>query len=545
VPKLNSLEKRITELQEELTVTRKIKDNLNNFFEDLNEINDFLAKLVALRSIEDIVNNGILFLKRIVDFEECIFLLYNPNNNNYEIMPIKGQPDLEKELLHIIIARDLLDWIMDSRKAVFFPIDEACFFDKGIKSAVYLPLTSSYAPVGFFVMLSNKDEGEFNLEKNHLFQSLMFHITIAIENFQLIESISEMKDFMKDVMENMMNGVITIGLDKKITYINRNAQFMLDIQVANVLHKPYHEVYLPELAAKFDDIISQVMQAGSVIDYEYEQKLSDSIVLPIGISASLLRNREFLATGYVLILRDLSLTREILKLKELDEMKNDFIAKVSHELRTPLTSISSYTDAILDGLADTKEDLDSYLNIIKEESNRLITMVNDILDLSKMEAGKMVFQLTELRLNDIIHSCINTMQPPARKKMQTLVFREENNLLVNADMDKIIQVLLNLLSNAIKFTPENGTIEISVSDQKSKARIAIKDNGIGMSKEEIEKIFDKFHQVENIKHHQKGTGLGMSICREIITNHAGKIWVTSEKAKGSTIFFTLPLLQGD
>lgn len=537
------LEEKIVQLEKELDYTRKIKDKLNNFFETLNNINEFLGRMVAMPSIEAIAKEGLQFLRGIIEYEQALFLRYNPSENNYESVYLSEITCKDCSPYTHLMGPDIIDWVSQRKVPMLFPTSEDFFVSDSVKSVVYLPLVSSFTPIGMFVLCSPGSDEDFNLENNHLLQSIVFQISVAMENFQLIESISEIKDFMKDVMENMINGVITVGLDKKLTYINRNAQFMLNLQVTDVIHRSYLETFPASLAKICDEVINQTLEAGNVIDYEYEQKLSETTVLPIGISASLLMSRDFSATGYVLIFRDLSLTREIMKLKELDEMKNDFIAKVSHELRTPLTSISSYTDALLDGMADSKEEVDSYLRIIQEESNRLISMVNDILDLSKMEAGKMFFTFSELRLNSLINTCINSIMPAAKKKNVKLVHKETCDLMVKADMDKIIQVFINLVGNAVKFTPEEGNIEISVTDKKTKAQIAIKDTGIGMEKEDLERIFDKFYQIENVKHHQKGTGLGMTICREIITNHAGKIWVVSEKGKGTTVFFTLPVVQ--
>lgn len=230
------------------------------------------------------------------------------------------------------------------------------------------------------------------------------------------------------------------------------------------------------------------------------------------------------------------------ELQTLDKAKDDFLALVSHELRTPLSSIVAYTEVLLDDMAESKEEEKNYLEIIKSESGRLTRLINNVLDLSKMEAGRMPFEFKYVELNKLVNASIKGLAGAASKRKHKLINNLENlSIEVLADEDKIIEVLSNILSNAIKFTRDGGTISISGKVKNNKAEIAISDTGIGIRKEDFEKVFDKFQQIEDVNHHSEGTGLGMPISKLIVENHKGNIWFESVAGKGTTFYFTLPV----
>jgi len=235
------------------------------------------------------------------------------------------------------------------------------------------------------------------------------------------------------------------------------------------------------------------------------------------------------------------------KLKELDQMKDDFVSSVSHELRSPLTSIKGYVDFILRGKAGPLNNkLIEYLTIVKNNTSRLGMFINDILDLAKIEAKRFELGKEALELPSLIEEMVTFFRPQAEEsKIQLEAVVPTNLSLVSADPDKIRQVLTNLLSNAFKFTPEGGkvTIEAKNSGWGDFVEIAVKDTGVGIAQEDLQKIFDKFQQIKpstgKVKK-VKGTGLGLAIVKGIVEAHGGRIWVESELDKGSNFIFTLP-----
>ena len=231
------------------------------------------------------------------------------------------------------------------------------------------------------------------------------------------------------------------------------------------------------------------------------------------------------------------------RLKEIDQMKTDFISHVSHELRTPLTAIKEASSMLLEGVfvnAPQKEH--ELLIIIKEECERLINSVNKILDLSRMEAKMMDYRFKECNLTSVIQKSISKLAPIAQRKKINLELRPSPNLpLIKIDEERIGQVMENLLGNALKFTSEGGRIIVSTSLKDGFIEVSVSDTGCGIQKEDLERIFDKFERIDSGRETLKGTGLGLSIAKYIIAAHGGKIWVESKPGKGSTFSFILPV----
>ncbi len=232
------------------------------------------------------------------------------------------------------------------------------------------------------------------------------------------------------------------------------------------------------------------------------------------------------------------------RLKEIDEMKNNFISHVSHELRTPLTSINEAGDLLLDGVGgEITSRQEHLLQIIKQCTERLIKMVNNLLDLSKMEAGMMNYEFVQASLREIILHSLQELDLLAEKKSIRLEVQLEDNLpLLKMDVDRMQEVVDNLLSNAVKFTPEGGTVRIEARQVTSFLQVSVSDTGPGIPPEYQSRIFEKFQGIKSGRTAgTKGTGLGLSIASHIVKAHGGKIWVESTEGKGSTFYFSLPL----
>ncbi|HEY7715215.1 MAG TPA: HAMP domain-containing sensor histidine kinase [Candidatus Binatia bacterium] len=231
------------------------------------------------------------------------------------------------------------------------------------------------------------------------------------------------------------------------------------------------------------------------------------------------------------------------KLQELEQMKTDFFASMSHELRTPLTSIKEGTRLLLDGVGgDTTEKQRKLLTILAEESNRLISVVNSLLDLSKMEAGMMAYDFELTQMEPLIKRAIVEMTPLIEAKGIRLESELDGRLpALKMDPERILQVLRNLLGNAVKFTPKGGLVNVSAKAADGTLEISVKDSGPGIPAESLTSIFEKFNQgTRRTPHSRQGTGLGLAIANSIITSHGGKIWAESQLGKGSTFIFVLP-----
>ena len=231
------------------------------------------------------------------------------------------------------------------------------------------------------------------------------------------------------------------------------------------------------------------------------------------------------------------------RLKEVDKMKSDFFSSMSHELRTPLTSIKEGINLLQDGVGGVTTDKQNrLLTILTAESNRLINLVNSLLDLSKMEAGMVTYAFEEGRLGPLIERVIMEMAPLVEAKEIRFEAKVSEELpLVKMDGERILQALRNLIGNAVKFTPQGGRVTISSRLANSEIEVSVADTGPGIPKENLALIFEKFRQAPlKDSGKMKGTGLGLAIVKHIITAHGGRVWAESQPGKGSTFIFLLP-----
>ncbi len=232
------------------------------------------------------------------------------------------------------------------------------------------------------------------------------------------------------------------------------------------------------------------------------------------------------------------------ELKKANGLKSEFMAAMSHELRTPLNVIIGFSQLMLDGVPrEINEEQRQCLKDILSSGEHLLHLVNDVLDLSKIESGKMELKLRNTDLTDVIESLRRTMMPMLAQRQQSFDVKLGKRLpLVHVDEARVRQVLLNLLSNASKFTPDRGKLEVRAVREGDWCQVSVIDNGIGIEKVDQERIFEAFDRVDNpVTREAGGTGLGLTIAKQIIEMHGGRIWVENEYGKGSKFTFTLPL----
>jgi signal transduction histidine kinase len=253
------------------------------------------------------------------------------------------------------------------------------------------------------------------------------------------------------------------------------------------------------------------------------------------------------ATQSTLAIQNARLFREIedkgRQIEAANRHKSEFLANMSHELRTPLNAIIGFSEVLLDpSLEVTKEEQTQFLTDVLGSGKHLLGLINEVLDLAKIEAGKMELQVEPALLQDVVEAVSNTMRSLAVKK--SLDFRAQcDEQLPPFAMDgaRVKQVLLNLVGNAIKFTPEGGRVWVSAGGENGGVRIEVSDNGPGIAVEDQERIFLEFQQAGSDAGKPQGTGLGLALARKFVEMHGGKIWVESELGKGSTFTFTLPI----
>jgi signal transduction histidine kinase len=281
---------------------------------------------------------------------------------------------------------------------------------------------------------------------------------------------------------------------------------------------------------------------------------SDYLTKPVNLDEMIVRLQKVLEERQRFVrLKDFATQLEIAnqELKRIDQIKSEFVSVASHELRTPLAAIKNAIQLILSGkTGEINEDQSRFLSMAERNISRLTNILNDLLNLSRIESGKIGMEFEELDLRVPIEFILTSLKPQADGKSIQLAMEIQKDLpSVYADRQRLEQILTNLIGNAIKFTPEGGKIMVSaksLNGQENRVAISVKDSGIGIPEDQREKIFEKFHQVEDsLRRSIAGTGLGLAITRGLVEAHNGKIWVESEVGKGSTFTFTLPMSKGE
>ncbi len=228
------------------------------------------------------------------------------------------------------------------------------------------------------------------------------------------------------------------------------------------------------------------------------------------------------------------------QLKALDQMKSDFVSNVSHELRTPLASIKGFAATILDDDEMPQEVMHEFVGIINDESDKLIVIINDILDVSKLLAGKMQYEMMPQPLGKVVQSVVMLLRIQAEEKGLELTLTSEVEAIVDCDRTRISQVFTNLVGNAIKFTDE-GHVRLRQWVTGGEVHVEISDTGLGIEPEQLPQIFDKFYRIENVVHTKEGTGLGLALVRTILEQHHGRVTALSEAGEGAVFTVHLPV----
>jgi two-component system phosphate regulon sensor histidine kinase PhoR len=234
---------------------------------------------------------------------------------------------------------------------------------------------------------------------------------------------------------------------------------------------------------------------------------------------------------------------DISELRRLERVRQDFVANVSHEFRTPLTAIQGFAETLLGGALEDPANREHFVEIIRDHATRLARLTEDLLKLSRIEAGKLDLEFRPVSVYQLVQSCVETARFKAARKELTLEIRIPEGLpSVQGDSNGLQEVLQNLLDNAVQYTPAGGRLEVSASNQGGTVRLTVSDTGIGIPQAEQERIFERFYRVDAARSREAGgTGLGLSIARHIVEAHDGLLWVESAVGEGSHFHFNIPV----
>jgi len=374
---------------------------------------------------------------------------------------------------------------------------------------------------------------EFNLMSNKLEEYEKSNIEKYIAEKKRAEAI----------VKSMRDGILVTDETNKVVLVNSVSEELFGISESNIIGKNIYEI------SNYNNLMKTVSQ-----DLSGNEILGDSSGKNKNYFRIFYKDKEEFFLKEIIKVYDenrintlgaIILLKNVTGFKELDEIKSGFVATVSHELRTPLTAMSMSLRLLRDKRIGAVNDEQSKLiEAMKQEVKRLLKIVNELLNLSRIESGSEIMKFQTVSVEDIFDAAVTPMLMQFENKKIIFKMNVEKNIpLIKADVNKIAWVLINLLSNAVRYTPEGGDISLSAIKRNSEVLISVKDSGKGIESNNLNKIFDKFVQIDvkNLESSKSGVGLGLAISKEFVNAHGGKIWVESEVGKGTIFYFTIPV----
>jgi two-component system sensor histidine kinase VicK len=485
---------------------------------DNDRINSgILVKSISGEAIETIVDNEL-------DNTHISHISYPVKNNNGDI---KGYIYLTNDIGYIN------DTIVQTRD-IFMRA-----------TAIVLLLTIVF---GFIMSKSISGPIKTLTDKARQMSQGDFNQKVEIKSDDEIGHLGEMFNFLTDELETSMfklnqekskiettltymaDGVLTVDKNGNIVHINPIAKRILSVRTKDVLYdqiisRKTHDLYL-------DKLESNKWNGTHILETEKETYKIDYAPYMDG------QNQ---IGGVILVFKNIT------EQYRLDKQQKEFVANVSHELKTPITTIKSYTETLLEGALEEKELAIDFLKTINSESDRMSRLVSDLLKLSRMDHEKAIWTKEKISINEIVKDCCSKLNLQAKsKKVKLNCSYDSRNSNVLFDRDGLEQILLNIIGNAIKYTPEHGDVSVEISAETSRVVLSIKDTGIGIPKDDLNHVFERFYRVDKARTRQMGgTGLGLSIADQIAKAHDSTIEISSELHLGTTVAISMPkLLKG-
>jgi two-component system phosphate regulon sensor histidine kinase PhoR len=347
-----------------------------------------------------------------------------------------------------------------------------------------------------------------------------------------INSIKYKNNTMEAILSSVVNGIIAVDIHKNILFINPIAHEMLNITEADIVGRHLLHVIRNN---KIDNMIKQILDNKNFEESEITISGPMEKIFRFYSNAIKHPDRDRII-GIIIIIQDVT------EIRKLENMRTEFVANVSHELKTPLTSIKGFVETLKSGAIEDYDTSIRFLNIIEDEADRLNRLIIDLLSLSELELKKTKHRVETINTAEKIFEIASMLQNQASKKNITLLKNIEEDIRnLQGDPDQFKQMLINLVDNAIKYTPEGGQVEVNAYNLRSNVIIRIKDNGIGIAKENIPRLFERFYRVDKARsRYVGGTGLGLAIVKHIAIQFESSIEVQSEVGKGTEFILSIP-----
>ena len=504
-------------------------------------------------------------LSKVIDFDIGCVAIYEKDQSCLFIRHVSWRNgDKSDEGMFVPLDEsNLVGWVALHREPVLrhdIPSDprfNEIMREEHLKSDIVVPLVAKDVLIGTVNIGSYEPNHftEFDLDLVMRFSKLT---SIAIENSQLLKGLKDLGQRYRLLMRNATDVIVLMKSSGEIVECNHMTYRLFGYSPEEVLGKEFSLFTVPgrsdEAKKRFFEILRGA-DKGSV-EVPYLKKNGELITLEARANVITINKTPYiLAIGHDITERktlEQKITIQNKELKainkqlcELDQLKSDFLGRISHELRTPLSVIMAYSGTLLEdeGGDVDRETREEFLQVIQSQSNKLLSLINDLLDLSKVEIYETMLDMGEGSINEIISIAVKVIEPVAVRKQITLKMILDDSLpIILFDHHRIKQVCINLLNNALKFSGRGGKVFVTTKREGNELVVSVRDSGPGIDKEDIPDIFDNFTQIDGGDTRSKdGLGIGLRLVKHYIDLHKGRIWVESEKEKGSRFCFSLPI----
>jgi PAS domain S-box-containing protein len=504
------------------------------------------AELLALFEIAKAINStldldevlGIIMreILKIFKAEAGSLMLMNPEG----YMTIKASSGLSQEIIDKVRVQPgegIAGWVFESGEVLRLDgkVTDSRFKklvsrSEEIPSSLAVPLKSRGNKIGV-LMVRRKSSLMFTTHDADLISIIADQAAIAIENASLFETVNREKLKVETILKCMADGVVVTDTEGIIVLANRATGKLLNIKENEILNIHFDELFGNR--CKFEHIHEAI--ENNQVRYKTEITIPDEREpVYLQVVATEMKMTGERREGMVILIQNIT------EMKRIDRMKTEFVSMVSHELKTPLTSIQGFAE-LMKARDFQKDRRDRYMDIILKDSSRLMRLINNILDVSKLESGQVTFKPEPVSLQEFIPDILASFEGQVKNHVITHEIPNDVPIL-SLDRDMFNNVITNLVSNAVKYSPDGGNITVTAKKNEENVIINIQDEGAGIPPDKLKKVFDKFYRVDSsLTRETWGTGLGLATVKYIVEAFGGKIWVESEQGKGSNFIFTLPL----
>lgn len=512
-----------------MTIPESSRDKLKELQEIINDLNVTLSEVYALTD----VSQHILSAKNIFEIFNIFKTFFHDRffSDLVAMYEIKGGEALKIIGHGTTPPKENVEAVISAESPFVRPTETGDIY-------LYSPLNHMGKVFGFFaadVTRGSEKVTQANLDALKLISAIA---SAAVYTIKLNARLREHDEMMTSITDSITNGIITIDKDHRVIQINRNAMLMLGIE-NDPTGMTFEEAVPESVKVSVEEILNELNQTGFAMERMLNQTIGSGTELDIAVSASLLRDETASIRGYILIMRDMTASKELERMRQIDEMKDMLMSNVSHELKTPLTSIRAYAEALLDMLTDGQQK--EFAQVIIDETDRLVDLVNEFLQVSRIRTGKLKLKPSISNPYTIIDEALKATK--IRDKKHEIVKEVEDGLPeCYFDRDLMREVLINLISNAIKYSPKGGKVWVRLKKFENNLCYEVEDQGIGIPADHLPKLFEPFHRVDRtLTYEIPGTGLGLSIVRGIAQAHGGKVEVESQVDVGSKFSVYIPI----